>query len=374
MRILVAADSFKGTLTAPQACAAIAQGLRAVNAEWTVDEMPLADGGEGTLDVLLRGEAGRIHEAEVHGPLGEIITARFGMLDKEPVGIVEMAEASGYLRVARESRDVMRASTYGTGELIRAAIARGARRVLIGAGGSATCDGGAGCLQALGARMLDAGGLPLADGIGGGQLHRVARIERSGMLGAIRTAKLDLLCDVTNPLLGPAGAAPVFAPQKGATPAQVRDLEHNLTCFAGVLERDCGVPLAGVPHGGAAGGLAAGLHAAANAKLHAGADFVLEWLDFAHAAYGASAIITGEGRLDAQSLSGKLVSRVAHGARALCIPVYVLAGSVTLAPGDVAAHFADAGDVTALVKTPDAPPAEALREAARICAARWFAN
>jgi glycerate kinase len=241
--------------------------------------------------------------------------------------------------------------------------------VLLAVGGSATCDGGAGCLQALGVRLLDSHGEELRAGIGGGELERIAGIDAAQARIALQQVQLEVLCDVRNPMVGPHGSARVYAPQKGATPAQVEVLERGLVHFARIIANHLGVQIANMPHAGAAGGLAGGLCGMLGARLRPGAEFVLDWIGFDAKVRAADAVITGEGRLDDQSLSGKMVQAVARQARLLGIPTYVLAGSVALSRAAVKEHFVDAAGIE---NTSSATPFEALRALARQQAPMWF--
>ncbi len=289
--IIVAPDSFKGTLSAAQVAEAIGAGLQAAGR--AVDLCPVADGGEGTLEALLHAGAGEQQTARVHDPLGREIEARYGLLDDGRAAVVECAAASGLSLVREDERDPIAASTAGTGELILAALEAGARTVYLGVGGSATTDGGAGAVHAI----RDAGGL--------------------------RGAKLVVLCDVRTPF---EDAARIFAPQKGASPAVVRRLTARLHALARSYARDP----RGVPMTGAAGGLAGGLWAELHADLVAGSSFVLDAVDFDRRMRAARAVVTGEGRLDQQSLAGKVVSEVCTRARQSGVPCYAIVGSCEL--------------------------------------------
>jgi glycerate 2-kinase len=300
--ILVAPAAFKGALSAADAARAIGAGVRLAATGVETRLVPVADGGEGTLDALVAAAAGRRRGSNVLDPLGRPIEAAIGELPGH-VAVVELAQASGYERLAAHERNPELTSTYGTGEQIRAALDLGATRIIIGLGGSATTDGGMGLARALGVRFLDADGREL-DGRGADAIA-VARIDLSGMDTRLATAEIVVACDVDNPLLGAAGAAAVFGPQKGADVAMVDRLEAGLANLAAILARDVGVAVADVPGGGAAGGAAAGLVALFGATLTPGAPLVLDAAGFHTQLEGAALCITGEGRLDAQSLSGK---------------------------------------------------------------------
>lgn len=301
----------------------------------------MADGGEGTAPALATAAGGRLVTEVVAGPLGQQVEAAYALLPGG-VAVVEVAAASGLTRVEVSRRDPRVASSRGTGELIRAAIAAGARRILIGLGGSATNDAGAGMAQALGYRLLDAGGRDLPPG--GAALARLRRIDASGVEPRLREVVFDAACDVDNPLCGPAGASVVFGPQKGASTEAVADLDAALAHWAGVARRDLGIDVADLAGGGAAGGLGAGAVAYLGATLRPGAALVAEAAGLDEAIAGADLVITGEGCLDAQSLRGKTPVGVADIARARGVPVVAVAGAVRLseaawrAAGFVAAY------------------------------------
>ena len=315
MRVLVCPDKFKATLTAPAAAGAIARGWLRGEPGASVETIPLADGGEGTLDALLAARGGVRRSAGVTGPLGEQVDAPFGLLDVPggPLGVVEMAAASGLQLVPADRRDPKATTSRGTGELMLAALDAGARRLLVCVGGSATNDAGAGLMQALGVRLTDAGGREI--GPGGAALSSLAHIETSGLLPAVRGVPVQVGVDVDNPLVGPGGASAVYGPQKGATPDDVAVLDAALSRFADVVRRDAGVDVAAMPGGGAAGGVAASLVAFLGAELRSGAAVVMEAAGVAERMRGAEVAVTGEGRFDAQSLRGKVAGCVIDAAR-----------------------------------------------------------
>lgn len=321
---------------------------------------PLADGGEGTLDCLVSATGGRIQTRTVTGPLGDAVSARYGMLGDGRTAVVETAEAAGLTLLARDRLDPLRATTRGVGELVRAAVSEGATRVLVCLGGSATNDGGAGFAQALGVRLLDAAGRELP--AGGVALQGLARIDASGIDPRVAACEIVAACDVNTPLCGPDGASHVFGPQKGASPEDVCRLDAALAHYAAVIARDLGRDLCDVPGAGAAGGLGAGLLAFCGARLESGVGLVMEMVDFPAALAGADLVLTGEGRCDGQSARGKVVSGVAGAAETAGVPMVVLAGS--LGPGyealyekGLTAAFAIADGplslVEALARTPD---------------------
>lgn len=329
MRIVVAPDKFKGSLSAPEAAEAIARGVARAAPDAAIDCVPMADGGEGTVEALVRATGGRFLERTVTGPMGTPLRARFGMLGDGRTAVIEMAAASGLVLVPREGRDPRRATTKGTGELLLAAIDAGASRVILGIGGSATNDGGAGLAQTLGYALLDRDGIDLEPG--GGPLRRLDRIETAGRDPRLRGVEIAVACDVDNPLCGPRGASAIFGPQKGATPEMVAELDAALVHFAAIMERDLGVAVADLPGAGAAGGLGAGLVAFAGGRLEPGVELVIRAVGLADRLAGASLCLTGEGALDASSAGGKTAVGVARLARSLNCPTFALAG--TIGPG-----------------------------------------
>ena len=326
MKIVIAPDSFKESLTALEVANAIADGIAEVVPDAECLRLPVADGGEGTVRALVDESGGQIIVQSVTGPLGPPVEAFFGLLGDGRTAVIEMAAASGLELVAPADRDPMRATTRGTGELIRAALDRGVRRVVIGLGGSATNDGGAGMAQALGARLLDADGEEI--GPGGGALAALRTIDISALDPRLSDLEVQAACDVTNTLTGEKGASAVFGPQKGATPEMVATLDANLGHFGRLIEAQLGQEVMGLPGGGAAGGLGAGLSAFVGATLRPGIEIVLDLVDFDARLDGADLVITGEGRIDGQSVHGKTPVGVARRAHARGIPVVVLAGSV----------------------------------------------
>lgn len=340
MKVVVAPDKFRGSLTAAEAAHALANGLRSVMADVEVDEVPMADGGEGTLDALVAATGGSYRELELTGPLGERRTARYGMLGDGTTAVIEMALASGLALVPAELRDPVRATTRGTGELFLAALDAGARRVVLGIGGSATNDGGAGFAEALGYQFVDAYGRPL--GPGGGALATLAAIDASGRDPRLDGVRVDVACDVDNPLCGPRGASAVYGPQKGADPATVAKLDRNLAHFAAVVARDLGQDVANVPGAGAAGGLGAGLIAFARGRLEPGVSVVIRAVGLESRLAGADLCLTGEGSVDASSASGKTAVGVARLARSLGVPTFALAGRLGPGWSDVLGEGVDA--------------------------------
>jgi glycerate kinase len=340
MRVILAPDSFKGSATALAVAEAMERGVRLVFPAAEVLKVPIADGGEGTVEALVAATRGRTLHAVVKGPLGEPVHAAWGILGDGQTAVVEMAAASGLPLVPRAQRDPRRATTFGTGELVRAALDAGLTRIIVGIGGSATNDGGAGMARALGVRFLDAAGVELPEG--GAALARLERIDVRGL--DPRLARVDLLvaCDVDNPLTGPRGASAVYGPQKGATPEMVRDLDSALARFAEVARATTGRDVANTAGAGAAGGLGAGLLFFTPARLRPGVGIVLEATGFAALVKGADLVITGEGRTDAQTAMGKAPVGVAAVAAQHGVPVVCLAGGLGPGADDVLARGIDA--------------------------------
>ncbi len=351
MKIVVAPGSLKGSVSSPDAAAAIARGIRRADPQAEIIQTPLADGGEGTTDALLAAAGGQRVSVSVRGPVGQPVQAEYGLL--APGGstaIVEMASAAGLGLVPREKRDPRRTSTYGVGELIRAAAQSGASRLLVGLGGSGTNDGGAGAMQALGVRFWDTRGALLPPGIGAGQLTRIARIDMSAFAFPLGGMSVVIASDVTNPLLGPDGASAIYGPQKGATPEMVAAMDDALSHYAALLTRDLGRDVAARPGAGAAGGLGAALMAFLGADMRSGIDLVLDAAEFDRKARGADWVFTGEGRIDAQTLQGKTIAGVLARCRALGnISVVAFGGSVD---GEAAALLARQGLAAAFPITP----------------------
>ena len=326
MRVVIAPDKFKGSLTALEAAEAMARGLSRVDPSAEIDRVPMADGGEGTVAALVAATGGSYRTVTVTGPLGEPVVASFGLLGDGRTAVLEMASASGLWLVPPALRDPLRATTRGTGQLLLAALEAGARRVIVGIGGSATNDGGAGLGQALGFRLLDTHGRELEPG--GGELDRLARIERTDQVAVLGSATIAVACDVTNPLCGPRGASAVYGPQKGATPEMVERLDRNLGHFADIVARDLDVAVRDIPGSGAAGGLGGGLVAFAGGRLEGGVNLVIEAVNLRERLHAADLCLTGEGALDGQSAFGKTAVGVARLAHSLGCPTLAIAGSI----------------------------------------------
>ncbi|HEV3473759.1 MAG TPA: glycerate kinase [Actinomycetota bacterium] len=344
MRVVVAPDTFKGTLSAAEVARSLARGWRRADRTADVEEVPVADGGEGTLDALLAARGGRRERARVTGPLGDPVEAAFGLLEGsgEITAVVEMARASGLQLISEERRDPLRATTHGTGELILAAAAHGARHLVVCIGGSATNDGGAGMAQAVGIRLLDERGRDLPPG--GAALRRLATIDASGLDATVRDVEIVVATDVDNPLTGPLGASAVYGPQKGAGPEDVVLLDEALGHLAAVIHRDLGVDVRDVPGGGAAGGLGAGLTAFLGARLRPGFEAVAEALDLARRLEGADVVVTGEGRYDDQTQYGKAPAGVLRLGRETRCRTVLVAGRIEAGvrpPADIVFSLAE---------------------------------
>jgi glycerate 2-kinase len=327
MRIVIAPNAFKGSLSALDAAQAIAEGVRVATPDAELVVLPIADGGDGTVDALVAAAHGEHRSLRVRGPLGEPVDATYGVIDRGSTAVIEMATAAGLALLPQKKRDPRVTTTYGVGELMQAAYDNGARHFIVGIGGSATNDGGAGMAQALGYHLLDEQGHELAPG--GLALKRLARIHIGGVHANWKQTDLQVASDVSNPLTGPNGASAVYGPQKGATPEMVTELDAALVRLAEVIRRDLGVDVELLPGAGAAGGLGAGLVAFAGARLRPGAEMVMEALKLDEKLDSAELVITGEGRLDAQTARfGKGPAAVARHARNAGIPVIGIAGSL----------------------------------------------
>ena len=327
MKIVIAPDSFKGSLTALEAADAIKEGVERVIPGAEIDEVPMADGGEGTVQALVDATGGQIITEEVCDPLVNQIEANFGILGDGVTAVIEMAAASGLPLVPEDKRNPMLTTTYGTGELIRAALDRKCKKLIVGIGGSATVDGGAGMAQALGARLLDKNGNEVPRG--GGGLEYLDRIDISQLDPRIAEAVTVVACDVDNPLVGPRGGPEVYGPQKGATPEMVKKLDKYLDRYADIIRRDLGVDVKEMPGAGAAGGLGAGLMAFLNAELKSGIDIVIEASGLEKHLKDADLVITGEGKIDSQTIYGKTPIGVAKTAKKFDLPVIGIGGGIS---------------------------------------------
>ncbi|TMD48765.1 MAG: glycerate kinase [Chloroflexi bacterium] len=327
MRIVIAPNAFKGSLSALEAATAIGEGVRIAAPDADLALVPIADGGDGTVDALVQGTQGERRSRRVRGPLGDPVDAEYGLIDGGSTAVIEMAKAAGLALVPPDKQDPRVTTTYGVGELMQHAFDAGARHFIVGIGGSATNDGGAGMAQALGYHLLDKNGRELPPG--GLALKRLARIHVGGVHANWKETEVDVACDVTNPLTGPRGASAVYGPQKGATPEMVAELDDALHHFAEIIRRDLGVDVEPLPGAGAAGGLGAGLMAFSGARLRPGAEMVMEALHLDERLTGAQLVITGEGRIDSQTARfGKGPAAVARHAKQAGIPVAAIGGSV----------------------------------------------
>ncbi|WP_368894364.1 glycerate kinase [Kluyvera ascorbata] len=340
MKIVIAPDSYKESLSALDVACAIEDGFREIFPDAQYVKLPVADGGEGTVEAMVAATQGRVVDVEVTGPLGSPVRGFYGISGDNRCAFIEMAAASGLESVPVAQRNPLKTTSWGTGELIRHALECGVSRIIIGLGGSATNDGGAGMVQALGARLLTASGQPIAPG--GAGLETLATIDISGLDSRLSRCQIDVACDVTNPLTGEEGASAVFGPQKGATPEMVAFLDRALAHYAACIQRDLGRDVLTLEGGGAAGGMGAALHAFCGAALRPGIEIVTDALHLDALVADASLVITGEGRMDSQTIHGKVPVGVAKVAKRYRIPVIGIAGSLTPDVGVVHQHGIDA--------------------------------
>ena len=348
MKIVVAPDSFKGSLTALQAAEAVEKGLRKVFPDAEVANTPMADGGEGTVQSLVDATNGQLLIERVADPLGNEIEAEYGILGDGTTAVIEMAAASGLTLVPRDQRNPLLTTTYGTGQLIKAALNRECRKLIIGIGGSATNDGGAGMADALGVKLLASDGKPISPG--GGGLGALSSIDLADMDTRLAATTTVVACDVDNPLTGANGAAHVYGPQKGATPEMVNALDANLAHFASIVQRDMGKVVGEIPGAGAAGGLGAGLIAFLNAELKSGAEIVIDAVQLEKQLEGATLVVTGEGEINFQTVFGKTPVGVAKLAKTHGIPVIAITGSI--ADGADKVHEAGIDAIIDIVPAP----------------------
>ena len=325
MKILIAPDSFKGSNTSTRVAEAIERGLRNALSDVEVTKIPIADGGEGTVEAVVSGGGGSYRDIQVTGPIGKTVTATYGLLGGGRA-VMEMAAASGLPLVPVDERNPLRTTTRGTGELIRDALDQGCREILIGIGGSATNDAGVGMAQALGYSFRDSEGNEIGDG--GGELSRLETVDASGADPRLQSCSVTVACDVKNPLAGPEGASHVYGPQKGATPAMVETLDANLRRLSELVHDQLNLDIADIPGAGAAGGLGAGLVAFCSATLKSGIDAVLHIVRFEDQLEGVDLIITGEGAMDGSSTYGKVPVGIAARARQFAIPVLAIVGDI----------------------------------------------
>jgi glycerate kinase len=368
MKIVIAPDTFKGSLSAAHACQAIAVGLRRVAPDAQIINIPMADGGEGTVDALVASTNGRLRQVEVRGPLSEPVTATYGILGPQPcqnvsdrsdpvqndssqhsvgraaparrsaepdnnesdaaTAVIEISAAAGLTLIPPQKRNPLHTTTFGVGQIILDALDHNCRNFIIGIGGSATTDCGTGMAQALGVKFLDQASRPISEPMTGKRMGLTASLDSSQIDPRVAQSPFIVACDVENPLLGPTGASHVYAPQKGASAEDVAILETNMTHIIGLIETMVGRSVRDLPGAGAAGGLGAGLTAFLNARLERGIEIVMRYCHFAEKIHGAAVIFTGEGRIDGQTAYGKTIAGVAAAARSQNIPVIALSGSV----------------------------------------------
>ena len=344
MTIVVSPDSFKGNMSAPVVCSAIEAGIQRAYKKAKIHKIPLADGGEGTAKAVTEAAGGNFVKVTVKGPLGKKVTAEFGLINRGKTAVLDMASASGLELLKRSELNPMKATSYGTGELIRAALDSGAKELIIGIGGSATNDGGIGMLSALGFGILDRDGKPAGEG--GEALAKIASVDISGADKRLKDVSIKVACDVTNPLLGPSGASAVFGPQKGATPEMIKKLDAGLGKLGRALIR-AGLAKDTEQSGdGAAGGLGAALRICLGAKMESGALLVMRYAGFFERLKEADLVITGEGMTDSQTAGGKLCSVVARESRKAGVPVALLSGGLGGDAGSLLAPAKQAAPAT----------------------------
>lgn len=324
--ILLAPDSFKESMTAKEVCLAMEKGIKKVNDKITCIHVPMADGGEGTMQSLIDATNGTVYSIEVAGPLSNRVEAQYGILGNGEVGVIEMASASGIHLVPKEKRNPLITTTYGTGELIRACLDKGVKKILIGIGGSATNDGGAGAMQALGAKFLDEQEKEI--GFGGGNLGKIKKIDLTTFDERLSKVEIEVACDVNNPLCGENGASNIFGPQKGATKEMIEILDKNLKYFADVIRKQCNKDVESMPGAGAAGGLGASLVAFLDGKLKKGIELVIQYSGLEEKVKNCDLVFTGEGSIDYQTKFGKTPIGVASVAKKYDKPVIAVAGKV----------------------------------------------
>ncbi|WWB88165.1 glycerate kinase [Priestia aryabhattai] len=336
MKIVIAPDSFKESLTALRVCEAVEKGIKIHFPNAEISKVPMADGGEGTVQSLVDATDGEVIQARVTGPLGKEVKAFYGILGDGKTAVIEMAAASGLHHVPVDKRNPLVTTTRGTGELILKALDHKVKHIIIGIGGSATNDGGAGMAKALGAKLLDAKGAEIKEG--GGSLDQLASINLTNLDSRLAEVKVEVACDVDNPLTGETGASAVFGPQKGATPDMVKQLDRNLAHYAAIVGKEMGIHIQSVPGAGAAGGLGGGLLAFLSAELKPGVDIVIEATQLESYIKNADLVITGEGRIDGQTIYGKTPIGVAKTAKKHSVPVIAIAGSIGVGSEAVYEH------------------------------------
>jgi len=336
MKIVIAPDSFKESLTALRVCEAVEKGIKTHFPNAEISKVPMADGGEGTVQSLVDATDGEVIQARVAGPLGKEVEAFYGILGDGKTAVIEMAAASGLHHVPVDKRNPLITTTRGTGELILKALDHKVKHIIIGIGGSATNDGGAGMAKALGAKLLDAKGAEIKEG--GGSLGQLTSIDLTNLDSRLAETKVEVACDVDNPLTGETGASAVFGPQKGATPDMVKQLDRNLAHYAAIVGKEMGIHIQSVPGAGAAGGLGGGLLAFLSAELKPGVDIVIKATQLESYIKNADLVITGEGRIDGQTIYGKTPIGVAKTAKKHSVPVVAIAGSIVAGSEAVYEH------------------------------------
>ncbi|KJL04621.1 glycerate kinase [Priestia aryabhattai] len=336
MKIVIAPDSFKESLTALRVCEAVEKGIKTHFPNAEISKVPMADGGEGTVQSLVDATDGEVIQARVTGPLGKEVKAFYGILGDGKTAVIEMAAASGLHHVPVDKRNPLVTTTRGTGELILKALDHKVKHIIIGIGGSATNDGGAGMAKALGAKLLDAKGAEIKEG--GGSLGQLTSIDLTNLDSRLAEIKVEVACDVDNPLTGETGASAVFGPQKGATPDMVKQLDRNLAHYAAIVGKEMGIHIQSVPGAGAAGGLGGGLLAFLSAELKPGVDIVIKATQLESYIKNADLVITGEGRIDGQTIYGKTPIGVAKTAKKHSVPVIAIAGSIGVGSEAVYEH------------------------------------
>ncbi len=341
MKIVLAPDSFKGSLTSIQAADAMEKGIKKAIKDAEIAKVCIADGGEGTVDAIVSMTHGQYVHTKVEGPLGEKVNATWGLCNTEKgkTAVIEMAAASGILITPQDNRNIKKASTYGTGQLIKAALDSGAQCIIIGIGGSATNDGGAGMAQALGASLFDKNGRELSRG--GAALSELHSIDIRNLDPRLDYTEILIASDVKNPLCGPHGCSAVYGPQKGATPQDIKMLDNALENYAKISKRDIGIDIKDFPGAGAAGGLGAGLMLFANGKMEPGIDLVLNIIGFEKIVKDADLVFTGEGFTDSQTANGKAPIGVASIAKKFNIPVICLSGGISADADELYSHGID---------------------------------
>lgn len=338
MKIVIASDSYKGSLTTLEVANSIELGIKRVFDNVDIVKIPVADGGEGTVDALVLGLNGTYEEEEVIGPLGERLNARYGFID-EDAAVIEMATASGFTLVDKKKLNPLITTTFGTGQLIKSAMEKGARKIYVGLGGSATNDGGIGMAQALGFSFKDKHGNEV--GFGGGEINKIVEIDFENVHPLLKETEVMIISDVKNPLYGANGASYVYGAQKGATKEMMELLDNNLRYFGELIKKTVGKDIANIPGAGAAGGLGAGLLAFCDASIFSGIDKVLDIIEIDKHLIDADMVITGEGRIDGQSIFGKVPVGVAKRAKKYNIPVIAIAGSIGEGVSEIYSHGID---------------------------------